>query len=51
MTLKGHTNSVNCLILIIAKTLASSSDDKAIKLWDISSGQEIKTLKGHTEID
>ena len=29
------------------KTLVSGSDDKTIKLWDVETGQEIRTLKGH----
>ncbi len=29
------------------KTLASASDDMTIKLWDVRSGRELRTLKGH----
>jgi WD40 repeat protein/CHAT domain-containing protein len=29
------------------KTVASSSEDKTIKLWDLETGKEICTLKGH----
>ena len=29
------------------KTLVSGSDDNTIKLWDVETGQEIRTLKGH----
>ncbi|MEH2077766.1 MAG: hypothetical protein V7K57_25755, partial [Nostoc sp.] len=28
--------------------LASASDDKTIKIWDVSSGQLLKTLTGHS---
>jgi WD40 repeat protein len=29
------------------KTLASGSDDKTIKLWNLETGKEIRTLQGH----
>ena len=29
------------------KTLASGSDDKTIKLWDVASGKNTATVKGH----
>jgi tetratricopeptide (TPR) repeat protein len=28
--------------------LASGSDDKTVKVWDVATGQELHTLKGHT---
>ena len=31
------------------KTLASGSGDKTIKLWEVATGREKATLKGHTE--
>ncbi|MBD2520655.1 trypsin-like peptidase domain-containing protein [Nostoc sp. FACHB-973] len=31
------------------KTLASGSDDKTIKIWNIATGQEIRTLNGHSD--
>jgi WD40 repeat protein len=30
------------------KTLASGSVDQTVKLWDVATGQERATLKGHT---
>jgi WD40 repeat protein len=32
-----------------AHTLASGSIDKTIKLWDVASGRELKTLSGHAD--
>ncbi len=32
------------------KTIASTSSDKTVKLWDIATGKEIKTLKGHSGV-
>jgi len=29
--------------------VASTSFDKTVKLWDVASGTEVKTLRGHTE--
>jgi NTE family protein len=37
------------LILLNDGTLASASRVGTIKMWDISTGEEIKTLKGHTD--
>jgi len=31
------------------KTLASGSKDKTVKLWDVATGKEVVTLKGHTD--
>ena len=31
------------------KTLASGSDDKTIKIWDVTTGKEIRTLNGHSD--
>jgi WD40 repeat protein/tRNA A-37 threonylcarbamoyl transferase component Bud32 len=58
-TFKGHSFSVNSVAFSpisavpslsqgIGKTLASASSDNTIKLWDLSTKWELRTLKGHT---
>jgi WD40 repeat protein len=49
LTLKGHTGGVKSVAFSPdGKRLASASDDKAVKVWDVATGQETLTLKGHT---
>ncbi|MEH1833415.1 MAG: serine/threonine-protein kinase [Nostoc sp.] len=48
--LKGHSSDVNSVAFSPdGKTLASASDDKTIKLWNLASEQEIHTLEGHSD--
>jgi COMPASS component SWD3 len=45
-TLKGHTDWVNSVAFSPdGKLLASGSADGTIKLWDVATGQEVRTLK------
>jgi WD40 repeat protein len=48
--LKGHDESVNLVLFSSdGRYLASGSDDKTIKLWNVDSKREITTLKGHKD--
>ena len=47
---RGHTSRCRSVAFSPdGKTLASGSNDKTIKLWDVATGKEQATLKGHTE--
>ncbi|MEH2208422.1 MAG: serine/threonine-protein kinase [Nostoc sp.] len=47
-TLKGHENSVlSVAISPDGKTIASSGDDRTIKLWNLATGKLISSLNGH----
>ncbi|KAA6411674.1 MAG: sulfur metabolite repression control [Lasallia pustulata] len=43
---KGHSNGVMCL-QFDDNILATGSYDATIKIWDIETGKELRTLKGH----
>jgi len=48
--LKGHTSNIFGLILSEDKTtLFSGSEDKTIKIWNLSNYTCIKTLEGHSK--
>jgi len=47
-TLEGHRYSVNS-VAVSDKYIISGSDDKKIKIWDLSTFELIKTLKVHTD--
>ncbi|KAF2453987.1 putative E3 ubiquitin ligase complex SCF subunit sconB [Lineolata rhizophorae] len=44
---RGHSNGVMCL-QFDDNILATGSYDSTIKIWDMKSGKEIRTLTGHT---
>ncbi|ORY46057.1 hypothetical protein BCR33DRAFT_716067, partial [Rhizoclosmatium globosum] len=49
LTLFGHTMRVTAVALSSdGKFLASSSDDRLIKLWSLETGECLKSLSGHT---
>ncbi len=46
--LKGHTDGVNSVALASnGKRAISASRDKTLKLWDLESSKELRTLYGH----
>jgi hypothetical protein len=46
--LNGHTSGINCLLLIPNTcNLISGSQDYTIKVWNLLTGQILKTLLGH----
>jgi len=45
----GHSDNVNSVTFSPdGRLLASGSGDKTIKLWDVETWDEIRTLKGHS---
>ena len=48
-TLEGHTDDVISVTFSPdGKTLASGSDDRTVRLWDVNTGQVKTTLRDHT---
>jgi WD40 repeat protein/tetratricopeptide (TPR) repeat protein len=46
-----HSSLVNSVVFSPdSKTLASASDDNSIKLWDVDTGKQLKTLNGHSSL-
>lgn len=57
-TLSGHDHSISSIRFIPSgaagaplsgNTLVSASRDKSLKIWDVTTGYCLKTLKGHTD--
>src|SRR5262249_50285698 len=49
-TLKGHTNVVAAVAFSPdGKTLASGGWDKAVRLWEVTTGKSMMTLTGHAD--
>jgi WD40 repeat protein len=50
LTLSGHTDDVTgCAVSPDGTFVVSSSRDETLKLWDMTSGLEIRTLQGHKD--
>ncbi|MEG4099510.1 WD40 repeat domain-containing protein, partial [Microcoleus sp. Pol17_C1] len=50
-TLNGHTSSVNAVAVTPdGKRAISGSDDKTLKVWDLSSGNLIASFTGESSI-
>ncbi|GBC77118.1 Microbial collagenase [bacterium HR08] len=48
--LSGHTGSVISVALSPdGKLLASGSDDQTVRLWEVATGNLVRTLSGHTD--
>ena len=46
--LTGHTSAVNSISFSPDGTLASGSEDGTIRLWDVDTGQHLRTITRHT---
>ena len=48
-TLNGHSHFVNSVCFSPdGSKIVSGSYDKSIKIWDANTGNELKTLNGHS---
>jgi WD40 repeat protein len=47
--LRGHTRGVVSLLLLSNETLASCSNDKAIRIWDTKNWKTLKVFSVHSD--
>jgi WD40 repeat protein len=49
LTFKGHSNVVNSVAFSPdGRTALSGSDDSTLRLWEMATGKELRTFRGHT---
>ena len=49
-TFEGHTKRVlSCVFSPDGATIASASEDRTVRLWEIATGRELATMVGHNE--
>jgi WD40 repeat protein len=49
--LRGRTNNVTSVAFSPnGKRIVTGSEDRTVKVWNAQTGQEIRTLRGHTEL-
>lgn len=47
----GHTEPIGAVAISPdGRTIVSGSSDRTLKLWDVVSGRELRTLSGHTSV-
>ena len=51
MRYEGHVGAVTCIMDMTQGTqVVSGSYDKTIRVWDVESGEQLLSLKGHTGV-
>jgi F-box and WD-40 domain protein MET30 len=46
--IRGHTNGITALQILDDRWMATGSYDASIKIYDLQTGAEVRTLQGHT---
>lgn len=47
LILSGHADTVTALVFLSQGYLASASLDKTVRIWELASGSEVMTFRGH----